>query len=59
MHLFPQLRKIERKFSREVTVISLRSANFATEKETESLRRATLRFEIEHPVENDRDFQLW
>ena len=59
MHLFPQLRKIERKFSREVTVISLRSANFAAEKETESLRRATLRYEIEYPVENDRDFQLW
>ena len=59
MHLFPQLRKIESKFSRKVTVISLRSAKFAAEKETEGLRRATLRYEIEHPVVNDRDFQIW
>ena len=59
MHLFPQLRKIESKFSREVTVIGVHSAKFTAEKETVNLRRAILRYEIEHPVVNDRDFQLW
>ena len=59
MHLFPQLRKIESKFSREVTVIGVYSAKFTAEKETVNLRRAILRYEIEHPVVNDRDFQIW
>jgi len=59
MHLFPKLRKIESKFSREVTVIGVYSAKFTAEKETVNLRRAILRCEIEHPVVNDRDFQLW
>ena len=59
MHLFPQLRKIESKFSREVTVIGVHSAKFTAEKETENRPRAILRYEIEHPVVNDRDFQLW
>ena len=59
MHLFPQLRKIESKFVREVTVIGVHSAKFTAEKETENRPRAILRYEIEHPVVNDRDFQLW
>ena len=59
MHLFSQLRKIESKFSREVTVIGVHSAKFTAEKETENRPRAILRYEIEHPVVNDRDFQIW
>ena len=59
MHLFLQFRKIESKFSREVTVIGVHSAKFTAEKETENRPRAILRYEIEHPVVNDRDFQLW
>jgi len=59
MHLFPQLRKIEIRFSREVTVNGVYSAKFTAEKETVNLRRGILRYEIEHPVVNDRDFQLW
>ena len=59
MHLFLQFRKIESKFSQEVTVIGVYSAKFTAGKETVNLRRAILRYEIEHPVVNDRDFQLW
>ena len=59
MHIFPQLRKLEEKFARELTVVGVHSAKFTAEKETENLRRAVLRYEIEHPVVNDRDFQVW
>jgi DNA-binding beta-propeller fold protein YncE len=59
MHVFPQLRKLEEKFAREVTVVGVHSAKFTAEKETENLRRAVLRYEIDHPVVNDRDFQVW
>jgi hypothetical protein len=59
MHVFPQLRKLEEKYSRELTVVGVHSAKFTAEKETENLRRAVLRYEIDHPVVNDRDFQVW
>ena len=59
MHVFPQLRKLEEKYSRELTVVGVHSAKFTAEKETANLRLAVLRYEIEHPVVNDRDFQVW
>ena len=59
MHIFPQLRKLEEKFAREMTVIGVHSAKFTAEQETENLRRAVLRYGIEHPVVNDRDFEVW
>ena len=42
-----------------MTAIGVHSAKFTAEKETVNLRRAILRYEIEHPVVNDRDLQLW
>ena len=59
MQVFPQLRKLEEKYSRELTVIGVHSAKFTAEKETANLRLAVLRYDIEHPVVNDRDFQVW
>ena len=59
MHIFPQLRKLERKFASELVVIGVHSAKFPTEKETESLTSAVRRCELEHPVINDAEFQVW
>lgn len=59
MHVFPQLRKLEEKYANELAVIGVHSAKFAAEKDHESLRRAVLRYEIEHPVINDKDFHVW
>ena len=59
MHILPQLRKLERKYSRELAVIGVHSPKFTTEKETDSLRHAILRLNVGHPVVNDRDFQVW
>lgn len=59
MHIFPQLRKIERKYPNEVVVIGVHSPKFPAERETENLRAAVLRYGIEHPVVNDRDFRIW
>ena len=45
MHIFPQLRKLERKYASELVVVGVHSAKFPTEKETDSLtvRRAPVR----------------
>jgi NHL repeat-containing protein len=59
MHTFPQLRKIERKYGDRVTIVGVHSPKFPAERETANLREAVLRYRIEHPVVNDRDFQVW
>src|ERR671934_2568507 len=59
MHTFPQLRKIERKYCDRVIVIGVHSPKFPAERETANLREAVLRYRIEHPVVNDRDFAVW
>ena len=59
MHIFPQLRKLERKYASELTVIGVHSAKFPNEKEKENLYNAVRRYELEHPVVNDAEFQVW
>ena len=59
MHIFPQLRKLERKYPSELVVVGVHSAKFPTEKETDSLTAAVRRCELEHPVINDAEFRVW
>ncbi|MEX0763140.1 MAG: thioredoxin-like domain-containing protein [Dehalococcoidia bacterium] len=59
MHILPQLRELERKHRDTLAVIGVHSAKFTTEKETENVREAVMRYGIEHPVINDRDFAVW
>ena len=59
MHIFPQLRKLERKYASELVVVGVHSAKFPTEKETDSLTAAVRRCELEHPVINDAEFLVW
>ncbi len=59
MHLFPQLRKLERQYASELVVIGVHSAKFPAEKETAGLTAAVRRYELEHPVINDADFRVW
>ena len=59
MHIFPQLRKLERKYSSELVVVGVHSAKFPTEKENDSLVSAVRRCELEHPVINDAEFRVW
>jgi sugar lactone lactonase YvrE len=57
--VLPQLRKLERKWSRELVVVGVHSPKFFGERDTESVRQAILRLNVGHPVVNDRDFQVW
>lgn len=59
MHILPQLRKLEEAYPEEVVVIGVHSAKFPAEKETDAVRQAILRYDVRHPVVNDRDFQVW
>lgn len=59
MHMLPQLRELERRHGGELVVVGVHSAKFMAEKATENLREAVLRYGIDHPVVNDRDFKVW
>jgi thiol-disulfide isomerase/thioredoxin len=59
MHIIPDLKKLERKYANELVVIGVHSAKFAGERETDNIRQAILRYEIEHPVVNDKDMAVW
>ena len=59
IHIIPDLKRLEKKYEHELVVIGVHSAKFTTEKETDNIRQAILRYEIEHPVVNDRDFVIW
>lgn len=53
------MRRLERKWSRELVVVGVHSPKFIAERETEGVRRAIQRLNVGHPVVNDRDFRVW
>jgi thiol-disulfide isomerase/thioredoxin len=59
MHIIPDLKKLEKKYPNELVVIGVHSAKFENEKDLENIRRIILRYEIEHPIVNDADFNIW
>ena len=59
MHVLPDLDYLEKKYPKELVVIGVHSAKFDNEKETSNIRKAILRYEIEHPVVNDANMIIW
>lgn len=59
MHIIPDLKKLEEKYAEELVVIGVHSAKFDNEKDTDNIRQAILRYEIEHPVVNDSRLEVW
>ncbi|MFN0019542.1 MAG: thioredoxin-like domain-containing protein [Pirellulaceae bacterium] len=59
MHILPELKILEKQYPNEIVVIGVHSAKFDTEKDTEAIRNAMRRYEIEHLVVNDADHKIW
>ena len=59
MHVLPDLAYLEKKYPNELVVVGVHSAKFDNEKETGNIRKAILRYEIEHPVVNDANMTIW
>ncbi len=57
--MLPQLAKLEAHFPEELVIIGVHSAKFPGERPGGTLRSAVQRNRIQHPVVNDRDFQIW
>ena len=59
MHILPDLKYLEHRYPRDLVVIGVHSAKFFNERDTENIRRAVLRYDIEHPVLNDSKMAVW
>jgi len=59
IHIIPDLKRLEAEYPDELVVIGVHSAKFVNEGETDNIRNVVLRYEVEHPVVNDRDFTVW
>jgi thiol-disulfide isomerase/thioredoxin len=59
MHVIPELKALENKYPNELVVIGVHSAKFNNERESDNIRQAILRYDIEHPVVNDHEFRIW
>jgi thiol-disulfide isomerase/thioredoxin len=59
MHIMPDLAKLEKKYPNELVVIGVHSPKFENEKDSKSIRKAILRYQLEHPVINDANHKIW
>jgi sugar lactone lactonase YvrE len=59
IHVMPDLARLEKKYGDALVVVGVHSAKFPTEKGTENIRQAILRYGISHPVVNDANFEVW
>jgi len=59
IHTLPDLAKLEKKYEKELVVIGVHSAKFENEKNTDAIRKAILRYQINHPVVNDAEMKIW
>ncbi|MBD2365149.1 redoxin domain-containing protein [Anabaena minutissima FACHB-250] len=59
LHVLPDIKYLEQKYKNNLTVIGVHSAKFDNEQETENIRQAILRYDIEHPVLVDKGFRVW
>ena len=58
IHVLPDLEKLEAEFPEELVVVGVHVPKFDNEQETESIREAVIRYEIEHPVVNDAGHKI-
>ena len=59
IHIIPDLKRLEAEYPDELVVIGVHSAKFLNEGATDNIRNVVLRYGVEHPVVNDRDFEVW
>jgi len=59
LHILPDLVRLEAKYGNALVVIGVHSPKFPHEKDTENIRKAILRYNVDHPVINDANVVLW
>jgi len=58
MHAISELKRLEKKHP-ELVIVEVHSAKFHNERAKDSIKKAVIRYGIEHPVAIDNDFLIW
>jgi DNA-binding beta-propeller fold protein YncE len=58
LHVFPDLVRLEKKYPKNLVVIGVHTPKFDSEKETASVKKAMLRYQLNHPVVNDAERKI-
>jgi thiol-disulfide isomerase/thioredoxin len=58
LHVLPDLKFLEQKYANQLVVIGVHAPKFDNEKDSDNIREAILRYEVEHPVVNDADMVI-
>jgi DNA-binding beta-propeller fold protein YncE len=59
MHVLRDMKTLEQRFPDELVVVGIHSPKFTNEKDESNLKRILVRYEIEHPVANDANLEIW
>jgi thiol-disulfide isomerase/thioredoxin len=59
IHMIPIFEALQAKYPDELAVIGVHSAKFTNEGETENIQQVVQRYNVQHPVINDKDFLVW
>jgi DNA-binding beta-propeller fold protein YncE len=59
LHILPDLAALEARYADELVVIGVHSGKFQTERGTNSIRNAVMRYGISHAVVNDAEYAVW
>lgn len=59
MHNFPWLKRLAADFPDALVIVGVHSGKFAQERGTDNIRQVLLRYDLDHPVINDKDFEVW
>lgn len=59
IHVMPELAQLEAQFKEKITVIGVHSGKFLNEHVNQTIKDAIVRYDIKHPVVNDKNFVIW
>ncbi|MBI2812085.1 MAG: redoxin domain-containing protein [Candidatus Melainabacteria bacterium] len=58
-HTIPILKELQARYAKELVVIGVHTPKYDSEKDTKPLQEAVQRIEMEYPVVNDSDNEIW
>ncbi len=59
LHIIPEIKKLEAEFGNKLLVIGVHSGKFKNEKDIASIKKAVLKYDIQHLVVNDSELKIW
>lgn len=58
-HVIPELASLEEEFKDSITIIGVHSGKFLSEHVDQTIKDAIARYDIKHPIVNDKNFVIW